>query len=373
MATETKSPGLHFELAAVVLELLGRDVALRLQAGVDDDEVGVDADHFGGDDFARAHFLARQALLEQRGEVLDDVGGLVGVAVAVVITGNRNSSKTHRIRRGQLMTVPSGGCTCRALTTGQRAICCESPADTSPAPAGRPDRHSGRWYRARGHHRIARAAPRSRLASRASRSLMSCKRVGSLASIPFSINCLWRRRARSSGLAVRNTLSAGLREHHRAHVAAVRDQPRGRRKARWRSSSAARTGCRPATREAAADTSSVRSCSVTSSPASSTVSSRKLQSSSRATRAKRLGSSKVDPGAQGLQGHQPVERPAVQELEAEGFGDPPGHRPLAGGRRPVDGDDRGSANVGPGSGVTVRRHASEARRSAHPPRPAVAT
>ena len=60
--------GLDLDLAAVVLEFLDRDEALGLEAGVDDDDVEVDADDFGGDEFALAHFLARERFLEQRGE-----------------------------------------------------------------------------------------------------------------------------------------------------------------------------------------------------------------------------------------------------------------------------------------------------------------
>ena len=48
-----------------------------LEAGVDDDDVEVDAHDFGGDQLALAHLLARERFLEQRGEVLDG-GGLRG-------------------------------------------------------------------------------------------------------------------------------------------------------------------------------------------------------------------------------------------------------------------------------------------------------
>ena len=61
--------GLDFDFALVVLEFLDRDERLGLEAGVDDDDVEVDAHDFGGDQFALAHFLARQRFLEQRGEI----------------------------------------------------------------------------------------------------------------------------------------------------------------------------------------------------------------------------------------------------------------------------------------------------------------
>ena len=56
------------DLAAVVLEFFRGDRALRLEAGVHDHDVGVYRDHFGGDHFTDAHFLARKAFFEERGE-----------------------------------------------------------------------------------------------------------------------------------------------------------------------------------------------------------------------------------------------------------------------------------------------------------------
>src|SRR5450755_1789631 len=62
--------GLHFDLAAVVLEFFGRDGAFGLQSRIDDHHVGVDRDDLGGDHFTDAHFLAREALFEERGEAV---------------------------------------------------------------------------------------------------------------------------------------------------------------------------------------------------------------------------------------------------------------------------------------------------------------
>src|SRR5713101_7106264 len=62
--------GLDLDLALVVLEFLDRDEGFGLEAGVDDDVVHVHADDFGGDHFAGAHFLAREAFLEKGGEGL---------------------------------------------------------------------------------------------------------------------------------------------------------------------------------------------------------------------------------------------------------------------------------------------------------------
>ena len=58
------------QLTAVGTELFDGDVALGLQAGIDDHEVLVDAHDFGGDDFTGAHFLAIEGLLEQRGKAI---------------------------------------------------------------------------------------------------------------------------------------------------------------------------------------------------------------------------------------------------------------------------------------------------------------
>ena len=67
----------------------------------------------------------------------------------------------------------------------------------------------------------------ARSASRASRSRISRKRLSIVLEIPFSINCLCRRSARSSWLAVRNTLRLRVREDHGAHVASVGHEARG--------------------------------------------------------------------------------------------------------------------------------------------------
>jgi hypothetical protein len=64
-----------FNFAAVVLEFLDRDERFGFQARVDDHEVLVDADNFGRDDFAGAHFLAQEAFLEQGGKGFHRIGG----------------------------------------------------------------------------------------------------------------------------------------------------------------------------------------------------------------------------------------------------------------------------------------------------------
>ncbi|ABA50251.1 hypothetical protein BURPS1710b_2994 [Burkholderia pseudomallei 1710b] len=56
---------LNLNLALIVQEFLDRNVGLGLQAGIDDHEVVVDTHDFGGDHFAGAHVLAGQRLFEQ--------------------------------------------------------------------------------------------------------------------------------------------------------------------------------------------------------------------------------------------------------------------------------------------------------------------
>ena len=65
----------HF--TAIVLEFFDRHIGFALEAGVDDDEVVVDANDFGGDDFTLTHFLLGEALFEELGEgfgLVDFVG-----------------------------------------------------------------------------------------------------------------------------------------------------------------------------------------------------------------------------------------------------------------------------------------------------------
>ena len=60
--------GLDGDFTAVVLELLDGHISLRLQAGIDNDEVVVNADHFSGDDFTLTHFLLGKALFKELGK-----------------------------------------------------------------------------------------------------------------------------------------------------------------------------------------------------------------------------------------------------------------------------------------------------------------
>ena len=64
-----------FEFTAIIVELIDGNVALGLQAGVDDNEVLIDAHDFSGDDFTGAHFLQGKAFLEKSGKAFFKGGG----------------------------------------------------------------------------------------------------------------------------------------------------------------------------------------------------------------------------------------------------------------------------------------------------------
>ncbi len=71
---------LDFDFALIVLEFVDGHVGFGLQAGVDDDEAVIDAHHFGGDDFAGAHFAALERLFEHRCEGIGrEVGDGLGL------------------------------------------------------------------------------------------------------------------------------------------------------------------------------------------------------------------------------------------------------------------------------------------------------
>jgi len=58
----------NFELALVVQEFFQRDQRFGLQTCVHNDEVVVDTNHFGGNDFAGLHLLLLDAFFEHRGK-----------------------------------------------------------------------------------------------------------------------------------------------------------------------------------------------------------------------------------------------------------------------------------------------------------------
>ena len=144
--------------------------------------------------------------------------------------GWTNPPRAHRLER----RARTASCTTAARLVAEsaaRSLADASPAratlpGTGPARARWPRRSSGRSYRGSRRRRRARAALPPAPASRASRSRISRKRLSMLTEIPFSINCLCRRRARSSGAGGDEHLERGVREHDGAHVAAVGDQPR---------------------------------------------------------------------------------------------------------------------------------------------------
>ncbi len=50
------------------MEFFNRDEAFGFQAGIDDHEVVIDADHLGGDHFTLAHLLFRERFFKERGK-----------------------------------------------------------------------------------------------------------------------------------------------------------------------------------------------------------------------------------------------------------------------------------------------------------------
>ena len=111
----------------------------------------------------------------------------------------------------------------------------------------------------------------ARAASRASRSRMSCKRRGRLTSDPFCFNCLYRRSARTSGVAVKNTFNKASGNTVVPMSRPSATSPGGRRSSCCFCNKASRTAGTAATREADSPAVSVRNSSPISAPSSCTV------------------------------------------------------------------------------------------------------
>ena len=138
--------------------------------------------------------------------------------------------------------------TCASLTAGRyEATLRASTGSVSTKPIAVVDRQVGRVQdRGVGGSLERRCRPRgvARVAL-----LEFAQKTFKLTEIPFSINCLWRRRARSSALAVTNTLTGASGNTTVPMSRPSATSPGGWRKARWRASSAARTpGGRPRAR-----------------------------------------------------------------------------------------------------------------------------
>src|SRR5712672_546826 len=242
--------GLDFDFALVVLELFQGDKGFGLQTGVDDDVVDVDPDDFGGDHLAGAHLLAREAFLKESGEAFrrSHCGDCIRHRHLASARHRGRGSLIHDKKAKSLRYLASCHLFPLRYQSTIRAAACSAVIDVVSS-----GRASGLCLR----------GAALRVASRASRSRKSCKRAASVAAIPFSFNCLCRRSARASGLAVRNTLSSASGKTTEPMSRPSATSPGGRRNARWRSSRAWRTrGC-AATTEAAAEHSSVRMASVT--------------------------------------------------------------------------------------------------------------
>ena len=69
MATLTKSPGLTSISPPVIAKLFRGHVAFGLQSGIDHHKIVIDTHYFGGNHFADAHFLERQALFKERAKL----------------------------------------------------------------------------------------------------------------------------------------------------------------------------------------------------------------------------------------------------------------------------------------------------------------
>ena len=165
------------------------------------------------------HFLAAERFLEQRREVLD--GGLarriagsascvtaMGLVPSNVMQGRRKREPCFSRAAGGWST-PAANAPAKAPSRDSARITCASLRELVPLTTARcPDRGRARLRRLssivrcrsypgsrrrRRHERCHRPA-----ASRASRSRISRKRLSILTAIPFSANCLCRRRARSS-------------------------------------------------------------------------------------------------------------------------------------------------------------------------------
>src|SRR6266699_5785259 len=271
--------GLDLDFALVVFELFQGDKGFGLEARVDDDVVHVDTDDFGGDHFAGAHFLARQAFLEKGGEGFRRIRSYCGGC-----TRHRHLASARHLKTG--FVDPQQ----KAKSMRYLALCHLFPSryqSTIWAAACSALIDVVSSCRAPG---LCLRGATLRVASRASRSRKSCKRAASVAAIPFSFNCLYRRSARASRLAVRNTLSAASGNTIEPISRPSATSPGGLRKDRCLSRSARRTPGRAATREAAKEFSSVRMASVTRS-ASRKISSPSKRTGSRAAIAASFASS----------------------------------------------------------------------------------
>ena len=209
---------LDFELAGVVAELLDRHDAFGLQAGVDDDDVGADLDDDAADDGARLE-LGDGVWLCSNSSANDSVIGWFSVEHTGA--GSGRGPPVVRLRRSKLRVEiravdATGALVCRAelaLGAGRRRrpakLACGRREAGSTAPArARSPRSIGMPVESRTPHRLrASGAPPARPASRSSRAAISCRRPSRLTRNPFCPSTAYSGvRARSSALAVRNTL-----------------------------------------------------------------------------------------------------------------------------------------------------------------------
>ena len=184
----------------------------------------------------------------------------------------------------------------------------------------------------------------SRSVSCASRRAWSRSTVST--SVPSSAA---RRRARSSGSAVRNTFTAASGATTVPMSRPSATQSPTDISSRCLATSASRTAGLVATREAASDTSGVRMASVTSRPSATT---RSPSSRSMAAAA----SEAAPPSSEQLQPHGAVHRARVEVGEAQRLRRRARHRALAGPGGPVDSYDHERVRVPARAGSYRRPH-----------------
>ena len=168
----------------------------------------------------------------------------------------------HRLKRARAVLCDI------SLAICERSSDCARCLRTARARARPPRRSSGRWYRGSRRRRPARSGATARPAvARVALADIAQKTVHCNRDSFFDQLLIAPRAPAPRRLAVRNTLSAASGNTTVPMSRPSATRPGGRRNARWRSSSAARTAGWTATREAAAPTRLRRGCaSVTSSP-----------------------------------------------------------------------------------------------------------
>jgi hypothetical protein len=208
--------GLDLHFTGVVLEFLGRDDRFGLQPGIDHHVIRVDADHLGGDHFADAHLLAREAFLEQRGERL---GGGIGNGLRDC-GGNACHEKGKPLSAARLCRLPRV-----KLQKGR-------PPTQLPFPVPAEDQADGfidRPFRGIQQQRVRGRRQWRHCPGRIARvALLQVAGKGVQISIhSFVYQLLIPALGPYGGARGQEHFEAGIREYDGAHVPALRHQSRG--------------------------------------------------------------------------------------------------------------------------------------------------